>query len=125
MLNHPPHAEMNERFGKEPAGDGIGGWLPTGSQQMCAPAGSVIMYDSKTWHRAPPERNRSGADRIAILNAVTPRFIVPMIDMAKDLENAVQASNVKGWSKYLTVRERREMDAMLSRNNGVQASAKL
>ena len=125
VLNHPPHAEMNERFGKEPAADGIAGWLPEGSQQMCAPAGSVIMYDSKTWHRAPPERNVSGADRIAILNAVTPRYIVPMIDMAKDLENAVQASKAGEWEKYLTARERREMDAMLSRNNGVQASAKL
>jgi hypothetical protein len=38
--------------------------------------------DSKTWHRAPPERNVSGRDRIAILNVVTPRYIVPMIDMA-------------------------------------------
>ena len=91
---------------------------------MVAPAGSVIMYDSKTWHRAPPERNRSGADRIAILNAVTPRYIVPMIDMKADLENAVQASKSGEWDQHLTARERREMDAMLSRNNA-QASAKL
>eukprot|EP01043_Picozoa_sp_COSAG02_P086341 COSAG02_NODE_23807_length_707_cov_1.509868_1_plen_84_part_00 len=83
------------------------------------------MYDSKTWHRAPPERNVSGADRIAILNAVTPRYIVPMIDMAKELENTVQASQSDDWASYLTARERREMDMMLSRNNGVQASAKL
>ena len=53
VLNHPPHAEMNERFSTEPADDGIGGWLPEGSTQMCAPAGSVIMYDSKTWVSPP------------------------------------------------------------------------
>lgn len=125
VLNDHPPPEMNARFGEEPASDGIGGWLPEGSQQMCAPAGSIIMYDSKTWHRAPPERNVSGQDRIAILNAVTPRYIVPMIDMATDLENTVQASKAEGWEQYLTARERREMDAMLSRNNGIQASAKL
>lgn len=50
---------------------------------MCAAAGSVILYDSKTWHRAASERNVSGSDRIAILNAVTPRFVVPMIDMVR------------------------------------------
>jgi hypothetical protein len=83
-----------------------------------------------------------------------------MIDMAKDLENAVQvgsvgfvlfstspsaartawslvvhphqvhamyyqASKAAGWAAMLTARERRDMDQMLSRNNGVQASAKL
>lgn len=100
---------MNDRFGVESASDGIGGWLPEGSQQMCAPAGSVIMYDSKTWHRAPPERNVSGEDRIAILNAVTPRYIVPMIDMTNDLENAVQASKHGKWDEHLTARERKEM----------------
>ena len=65
------------------ARQGVGGWLPEGSQQMCAAAGSVILYDSKTWHRAASERNVSGSDRIAILNAVTPRFVVPMIDMVR------------------------------------------
>ena len=53
VLNHPPHAEMNERFSTEPADDGVGGWLPEGSTQMCAPAGSVILYDSKTWVSPP------------------------------------------------------------------------
>ena len=45
VLNDHPPPEMNARFGEEPASDGIGGWLPEGSQQMCAPAGSIIMYD--------------------------------------------------------------------------------
>ena len=61
--------------------------------------------------------NVSGKDRVAILNAVTPRYIVPMIDMTNDLENAVQASQAGKWEEYLTVRERKEMDAMLSRNH--------
>lgn len=37
----------------------------------------------------------------------------------------VQAGHGQGWTRELTVREKRDMDMMLSRNNGVQASAKL
>ena len=45
------------------------------------------------------------------------RYIVPMIDMTDDLEHAVQASIDGNWAEYLTARERKEMDAMLSRNH--------
>ena len=70
VLNHPPHAEMNERFSTEPADDGVGGWLPEGSTQMCAPAGSVILYDSKTWVRA-----QATWLRLALLPALSPTSV--------------------------------------------------
>lgn len=48
--------------------------------QMLAPAGAALIYDSRTWHRACPELNVSGADRLAILNAVCPAWVRPMSD---------------------------------------------
>ena len=49
-------------------------------KQFEAPAGSAILYDSRTWHRRCDEANVSGKDRIAILNAVTPSWVLPMSD---------------------------------------------
>lgn len=49
----------------------------------------------------------------------------PSTRRRQELENAVQASRADGWGAQLTARERADMDIMLSRSNGVQASAKL
>ena len=49
-------------------------------EQMVAPAGAALIYDSRTWHRACVELNESGEDRLAILNAVCPRWVRPMVD---------------------------------------------
>ena len=48
--------------------------------QMVAPEGSALIYDSRIWHRACPELNISGSDRLAILNAVCPNWVRPMVD---------------------------------------------
>ena len=48
--------------------------------QLIAPAGAALLYDARTWHRACYELNVSGADRIAILNAVSPDWVLPMTD---------------------------------------------
>jgi ectoine hydroxylase-related dioxygenase (phytanoyl-CoA dioxygenase family) len=47
---------------------------------MQAPAGAALIYDSRTWHRACPELNVSGEDRLAILNAVCPAWVRSMVD---------------------------------------------
>ena len=78
VLNHPPHAEMNERFSTEPADDGVGGWLPEGSTQMCAPAGSVILYDSKTWVRPPALWLRLALSRRRFLPRLCKRCSLPL-----------------------------------------------
>ena len=54
--------------------------------QMTAPAGSALVYDSRTWHRACVEGNLSGADRIALLNAVCPSWVRPMVDKTPGTE---------------------------------------
>ena len=54
-----------------------------------APAGSIILYDTRTWHRAGV--NRTGAKRAAILQAVTPRFVMPFIDMSQPYKALLQS----------------------------------
>ena len=43
-----------------------------------APAGSIILYDSRTWHRAGV--NRTDDKRAAMLQAMTPMYIMPKND---------------------------------------------
>lgn len=43
-----------------------------------APGGSIILYDSRTWHRAGV--NRTTKKRTAMLQAMTPRYIFPKND---------------------------------------------
>ena len=43
--------------------------------QLVCPAGSAIIYDSRTYHRACPELNASGEERFAMLNCTTPSFV--------------------------------------------------
>jgi len=49
-------------------------------RQLLAPAGAALIYDARTWHRACHELNESGKDRIALLNAVAPAWVLPMLD---------------------------------------------
>ncbi len=68
-------------------------------RQMEASAGAALLYDSRTWHRGCHELNVSGQDRIALLNAVTPSWVRPMMDkhsvsreyLASDIPDALNA----------------------------------
>lgn len=71
-----PPSELN--LGGTHAGDGIHAEV----RQLQAPAGAALLYDARTWHRACHELNVSGRDRIALLNAVAPSWVQPMIDKA-------------------------------------------
>ena len=51
--------------------------------QMLAPAGAALIYDARMWHRSCDELNISGEDRVALLNAVAPDWVLPMIDRSK------------------------------------------
>ena len=48
-----------------------------------APPGSMILFDTRTWHRAGV--NRSNENRAAILMDMTPAYIVPYSDTTVDL----------------------------------------
>lgn len=46
-----------------------------------APAGSIILYDARTWHRAGVNRTRR--ERAGMLQAVTPMYIMPFMDTSR------------------------------------------
>jgi ectoine hydroxylase-related dioxygenase (phytanoyl-CoA dioxygenase family) len=61
--------------------------------QMEAPAGAALIYDARMWHRSCDELNVSGEDRVAVLNAVAPAWVLPMIDRSK-VADAYRLSDV-------------------------------
>jgi ectoine hydroxylase-related dioxygenase (phytanoyl-CoA dioxygenase family) len=65
----PPSAEMNA----VPTVAGVG--VHEHVVQVPCPAGSAVIYDSRTYHRPCPELNVSGEERLAILNCTTPSFV--------------------------------------------------
>ena len=75
-------------------------------RQMEAPAGAAVLYDARTWHRGCHELNVSGLDRIAILNAVTPSWVRPMMDNKQSVSREYLASDVPN---ALSERERRDV----------------
>lgn len=79
-----------------------------GVRQWLAPAGSGLIYDARMWHRACHELNTSGRDRLAVLNAVAPAFVRPMMDK-HPLGEAFPESPV---ARTLTGRERMEIERL-------------
>lgn len=77
-------------------------------QQMHAPAGSALIYDARIWHRACPELNVSGADRLAILNAVNPSWVRLMADREAGREEFI----ARGMAANLSPRVNREITAL-------------
>jgi ectoine hydroxylase-related dioxygenase (phytanoyl-CoA dioxygenase family) len=73
---------------------------------MCAPAGTAILYDARTWHRQCAEANVSGSARLALLNAATPSWVPPMMERAAELTRHV-ASHVPA-----TLDERARIDVL-------------
>jgi ectoine hydroxylase-related dioxygenase (phytanoyl-CoA dioxygenase family) len=77
-------------------------------RQFEAPAGAAIIYDSRTWHRACHELNTSGKDRVAVLNAVAPSWVFPMIDK-RPVQAMYEKSSVPG---ELDERQAREIERL-------------
>ena len=71
------------------------------------PPGSMILFDTRTWHRAGI--NRSDQNRAAILMDMTPAYIVPYSDTTGDypalVENEVYDE--------LNMREQRELQELM------------
>jgi len=74
-----------------------------------APGGSIILYDSRTWHRAGV--NRTDNKRAAMLQAMVPMYVMPKVDMS-DAYKQYAASRVHS---DITDRERTELEALLVR----------
>ena len=72
-----------------------------------APGGSIILYDARTWHRAGV--NRTPYKRAAMLQAMTPMYVMPKNDTSADYRDFI-ASAAYG---ELTDRERDEMRRLM------------
>ena len=72
-----------------------------------APAGSIILYDSRTWHRAGV--NRTAKRRAAMLQAMVPMYVMPF----GDTSDAYKAFVESDAANHLTALELREMEALM------------
>ncbi len=102
LYRKPPPREFNT------GGTRMGRGPHTEVRQWLAPGGAAIIYDSLMWHRTCNELNTSGHDRVAILNAVAPSYIPPMLDKSA-LGKAFPDSPV---ARGLTARERTEIERL-------------
>jgi hypothetical protein len=106
-LDTPPPTELNA----VPTVAGVGPHKDV--VQMSFAAGSGILYDSRTYHRAPPELNISGEERWAMLTCIVPSFVRDLRERDDKVESAdafSKATNVHG---ALTPRELRDVLNML------------
>ena len=84
--------------------------LPYGGDEtdvIEAPAGTIILYDARIWHRAG--LNRTNRRRGAVIQAVTPGFIIPFYDTTAPFRSWL-ASDVPA---QMTERERRELETLM------------
>ncbi|HLK26076.1 MAG TPA: phytanoyl-CoA dioxygenase family protein [Caulobacteraceae bacterium] len=92
--------------------------LPYGGEEtdvIEAPAGTIILYDARIWHRAGV--NRTNRRRGAVIQAITPGFIIPFYDTTAPFRSWLE-SDVPA---QLSERERREFEElMLHRITGPQ-----
>ncbi|MCY3857683.1 MAG: phytanoyl-CoA dioxygenase family protein [Gammaproteobacteria bacterium] len=72
-----------------------------------APAGSMILFDTRTWHRAGI--NRSDQNRGAILMDMTPAYIVPYSDTTRDYRALIESEAYD----ELNGREQREFQRLM------------
>lgn len=81
--------------------------------QMSFPAGSGILYDSRTWHRAPPELNLSGKERWAMLMCIVPSFVRDLRARDDKVKSADAFAQSTAVHSALTPREVKDVIRML------------
>ncbi len=81
----------------------------TGSEAEAveAPAGSIVIYDARTWHRTGV--NRSKNKRGAMLQSVVPMYIMPFMDTSKPYKEFVSSP----LNDELNAREKDELEALM------------
>ena len=72
-----------------------------------APAGTIILYDARTWHRAG--MNFTDSKRGAQIQAIIPGFIVPFMDTSATYKAFLASDAYHG----ITERERREVERLM------------
>ncbi len=81
--------------------------------QVSFPAGSGILYDSRTYHRAPPELNVSGEERWAMLTCIVPSFVRDLRERDDKVESADAFARAVNVHAALTPRELQDVVKML------------
>ena len=103
----PPPTEMNAIptvAGEGPHKDVV---------QMSFPAGSGILYDSRTYHRSPPELNVSGRERWAMQTCIVPSFVRDLRERDEKVESADAFAGATRIHAALTERELQDVMKML------------
>ena len=72
-----------------------------------APAGTIVLYDARTWHRAGI--NSTNRLRGAMIQAMVPGFIIPFMDTSATLK----AFHKSAAYEQVTERERKELDKLM------------
>ena len=72
-----------------------------------APGGSIILYDSRTWHRAGV--NRTDKKRAALLMAMTPMYVMPKNDTSHSYKAFLESVSYE----ELNERERIEVERLM------------
>jgi hypothetical protein len=83
-------------------------WGGPDTQVIEAPAGTIVLYDARTWHRAGV--NLTGRKRGAGIQAIVPGFIVPFMDMSA-LLRAWLNSDIPA---QLTARQRADVETLMT-----------
>ena len=85
---------------------------PPEAQQVEAASGSVLLYDARMWHRQ--HVNRSDHSRAAMLNALTPGWIVPQFDQSEFFATfEALCSESPDFVGQFTARERRDAEQLM------------
>ncbi len=72
-----------------------------------APAGTIILYDARTWHRAGV--NLTQRKRGAIVQAIVPGFIMPFMDVSATFKAYIESMV----PAQLSARERRDLEKLM------------
>ena len=91
-LDRPPPKEWGDATAHAKPGYRAEHGLPYNGPEadvVDAPGGSIILYDSRTWHRAGV--NRTPKKRAAMLQAMTPMYIFPKNDTSRTFKKLLDS----------------------------------
>ena len=109
-LDRPPPKEWGDATAHAKPGYRAEHGLPYNGPEadiVEAPGGSIILYDSRTWHRAGV--NRTPKKRAAMLQAMTPMYIFPKNDTSRTYKHLLESPVYS----ELNEREKREIQNLM------------
>ena len=99
LSNHTYRTGHRAKFGLPYAGPE--------SDLIEAPAGSIILNDARTWHRAG--MNFTDQRRGAMMQAIVPSYIMPFMDTSRTFKTFLESDAFHN----ITLREQKELDKLM------------